>query len=69
MKYSVIITIEGEAKLYDYLKGEMRDQSRSQMSLEKVSDGVKVSIEAADAVAFRSCLNTIGQAMAVWEQL
>ncbi|MFQ5620394.1 MAG: hypothetical protein ACE5FT_00965 [Candidatus Nanoarchaeia archaeon] len=68
MKYSVTITIEGK-KLYEYLKGDMREQTRSHMKLEETPEGVKITIEAKDAVAFRSCLNTVGQAMAVWEQL
>ena len=69
MKYTVTINIEGEPKLYDYLKGEIREQARSKLSVEKAENGVKVVIEAADAVAFRSCLNTVGQSMAVWEKL
>jgi len=69
MKYSVAITIIGEDKLYDYLKGEIRKQTRGELLVEQAPDGVVVRIEAADATAFRSCLNTIGQAMAIWEKL
>ena len=69
MKYTATLTITGEPKLAAYLTGECRKESRSQIRIEHDKMSVVVFIEANDAVALRSCFNTIGQALSVWEKL
>ncbi len=68
MKYTAQLTVTGDVKLYDYLIGECRDQPRSTMRIEHDGTAIVVTMNAKDAVALRSCFNTLGQALSVWEK-
>lgn len=67
MKYHCEVEI-GE-DLYDYLKGEERDMARNNMKVVQKDGKCLVVIEADDAVALRSCFNTLGQSLVVWEKM
>lgn len=69
MDYKAEIVIrEDPDNIYKCLLPEKISRERSALKIKKGKDGLSISIEAKDAVAFRATINAVMQALAVYSK-
>ncbi len=69
MKLTAEIFVEGKNNLFEAFRPEEKQMKRSDYVVEKTKKGVKFSVNANDAVAFRATISTITQLLATHEKM
>ena len=66
--YQSTIIIKDDIDALERLLGpEQKDMGRSSFSVKKTKEGLLLSINADDATAFKTVMNTLAKIFAVWE--